>query len=73
MINRSENKLMNNLNTTYDHNYQYFTEYLEIYILGGINTTELETLCITLSDKNPEAIMCYDTDWTCTTVTSWKN
>ena len=44
---------MNNLDTTHEHNYQYITEYLEIHILGGIKTTKLETLRITLSIQKP--------------------
>lgn len=37
------------------NNYQYRTEYLEIHVLGGIKTTKLETLRITLSIQKPKS------------------
>ena len=40
---------MNNLNTNHPNNYSYTTEALEIHILGGVKTTKLETLRVTLS------------------------
>lgn len=40
---------MNNLNTTNPYNYEFITKYLEIHILGGIKTTKLETLRVTVS------------------------
>ena len=40
---------MNNLDVTNPNNYEYLTEYLEIHVLGGIKTTKLETLRVTLS------------------------
>jgi hypothetical protein len=42
------------LNTSNPNNYEYTTKYLEIYILGGIKTTKLETLRITLSIQKPK-------------------
>lgn len=41
------------LDTTHPHNYKYETQHLEIHILGGIKTTKLETLRITLSIQKP--------------------
>ncbi len=46
---------MNNLDTTTPHNYKYVTEHLEIHVLGGIKTTKLETLRITLSIQKPKS------------------
>ena len=40
---------MNNLNTSNPHNYEFITRHLEIHILGGIKTTKLETLRVTVS------------------------
>ena len=40
---------MNKLNTTNPHNYEFVTKHLEIHILGGIKTTKLETLRVTVS------------------------
>ena len=37
------------LNTTNPNNYEYFTKYLEIHILGGIKTNKLESMRVTLS------------------------
>jgi hypothetical protein len=45
---------MNNLNVNNPNNYEYTTKYLEIHILGGIKTTKLETLRITLSIQKPK-------------------
>ncbi|MBL4679326.1 MAG: hypothetical protein JKY88_01230, partial [Pseudomonadales bacterium] len=45
---------MNNLNTSNPNNYKYTTKYLEIHILGGIKTSKLETLRITLSIQKPK-------------------
>lgn len=42
------------LNTSNPNNYEYSTKYLEIHILGGIKTTKLETLRITLSIQKPK-------------------
>lgn len=41
-------------NTSNPNNYEYTTNYLEIHILGGIKTTKLETLRITLSIQKPK-------------------
>ena len=41
-------------NTSNPNNYEYTTKYLEIHILGGIKTTKLETLRITLSIQKPK-------------------
>lgn len=43
------------LNTTNPNNYEYKTDHLEIHILGGIKTTKLETLRITLSIQKPKS------------------
>tara|TARA_R110002096_G_scaffold400233_1_gene596757 strand:- start:2436 stop:4007 length:1572 start_codon:yes stop_codon:yes gene_type:complete len=40
--------------TANPNNYKYKTKYLEIHILGGIKTTKLETLRITLSIQKPK-------------------
>lgn len=40
---------MNNLDATNPNNYRYNSKHLEIHILGGMKTTKLETLRITLS------------------------
>lgn len=45
---------MNNLDTSNPNNYEYTTKYLELHILGGIKTTKLETLRITLSIQKPK-------------------
>jgi len=45
---------MNNLDTSNPNNYEYTTKYLEVHILGGIKTTKLETLRITLSIQKPK-------------------
>ncbi len=42
------------LNTSNPNNYEYTTKYLEIHILGGIKTTKLETLRVTLSIQKPK-------------------
>ena len=42
------------LNTSNPNNYSYTTKYLETHILGGIKTTKLETLRITLSIQKPK-------------------
>ena len=42
------------INTTNPNNYNYITKHLEIHILGGIKTTKLETLRITLSVQKPK-------------------
>ncbi len=41
-------------NTSNPHNYEYQTKHLEIHILGGIKTSKLETLRITLSIQKPK-------------------
>ena len=43
------------LYTTDPNNYKYTTEHLEIHILGGMKTTKLETLRITLSIQKPKS------------------
>lgn len=45
---------MNNLDTTNPNNYEYVTKYLEVHILGGIKTTKLESLRVTLSIQKPK-------------------
>jgi len=45
---------MNNLDTSNTNNYEYKTKHLEVHILGGIKTTKLETLRITLSIQKPK-------------------
>lgn len=42
------------LNTSNPNNYEYITKHLEVHILGGIKTTKLETLRITLSVQKPK-------------------
>jgi G:T/U-mismatch repair DNA glycosylase len=42
------------LNTSNPNNYEYTTKHLEVHILGGIKTTKLETLRITLSVQKPK-------------------
>lgn len=42
------------LNTSNPNNYEYTTKYLEVHILGGIKTSKLETLRITLSVQKPK-------------------
>tara|TARA_R110002033_G_scaffold170860_1_gene214514 strand:- start:171 stop:1742 length:1572 start_codon:yes stop_codon:yes gene_type:complete len=42
------------LETSNSNNYEYITKYLEIHILGGIKTTKLEILRITLSIQKPK-------------------
>lgn len=41
-------------NASNPNNYEYVTKYLEVHILGGIKTTKLETLRITLSVQKPK-------------------
>lgn len=45
---------MNTLDTTNPNNYEYMTDHLEIHILGGIKTSKLESLRITLSVQKPK-------------------
>jgi len=45
---------MNNLDTSNPNNYNYTTNHLEIHILGGVKTTKLETLRVTLSIQKPK-------------------
>lgn len=42
------------LDTSNANNYEYTTKHLEIHILGGIKTSKLETLRITLSVQKPK-------------------
>ncbi len=49
VINRSENKFMNNFNTSNPNNYEYITKHLELHILGGLKTNKLESLRVTVS------------------------
>jgi len=37
------------LNTSNPYNYTYSTKHLELHVLGGLKTTKLESLRITLS------------------------
>ena len=43
------------LNTTDPNNYRYDSKHLEIHVLGGMKTTKLETLRITLSIQKLES------------------
>lgn len=45
---------MNKLDTANPNNYKYETKHLEIHILGGLKTSKLETLRITLSIQKPK-------------------
>jgi hypothetical protein len=45
---------MNTLDTSNPHNYTYLTDHLEVHVLGGLKTTKLETLRITLSIQKPK-------------------
>lgn len=49
VINKSENKLMNNFNASNPNNYEYQTKHLEIHVLGGLKVNKLESLRVTLS------------------------
>ena len=54
LLNKSKNNFMA-LDTSNPNNYTYKAQHLEIHVLGGMKTTKLETLRVTLSLQKPKS------------------